>query len=47
MVLGFDRVHPLIAQQLEKVVADLPAVESLRDDEAGAMGTVMTEILEA
>ena len=46
IALVFDEVHPLIAQQLEKVVATLPAVESLHDDEARAMGTVVTEILE-
>jgi hypothetical protein len=47
MALVFDEVHPLIGEQLEKVVADLPAVESLHDDEASAMGTVVTEILES
>ena len=47
MALAFDEVHPQIAAQLEKVVADLPAVESLHDDEAHAMGTVVTEILES
>jgi len=47
MALAFDEVHPQIAEQLEKVVADLPAIESLHDDEAHAMGTVVTEILES
>jgi len=47
MALVFDEVHPRIAEQLEKVVADLPAVESLHDDEAQAMGTVITEILDS
>ena len=47
MALVFDEVHPQIAEQLEKVVADLPAVESLHHDEAHAMGTVVTEILES
>jgi hypothetical protein len=47
MALVFDEVHPQIAEQLEKVVADLPAVESLHDTEARAMGTVVTEILES
>jgi hypothetical protein len=37
----------VIGEQLEKVVAGLPAVESLHDDEAAAMGTVVTEILES
>ena len=41
------RCSPQLAEQLEKVVADLPAVESLHDDEAHAMGTVVTEILES
>ena len=43
----FDEVHSSIGEQLEKIVADLPAVESLHDDEARAMGTVVTEILES
>ncbi len=47
MALVFDEVHAQIAEQLEKVVADLPAVESLHHDEAHAMGTVVTEILES
>jgi hypothetical protein len=46
LALVFDGVHPMIAEQLEKVVTDLPAVESLHDDEARAMGTVITEILD-
>jgi hypothetical protein len=41
----FDPVHPSIAKQLEALVASLPAVESLHDDEAVAMGTVLTEII--
>jgi hypothetical protein len=45
MFLAFDALHPVIAEQLEKLVAGLPAVECLRDGEAGAMGTVMSEIL--
>jgi hypothetical protein len=47
MALVFDEVTPQLAEQLEKVVADLPSVESLHDDEARAMGTVVTEILES
>jgi hypothetical protein len=46
LALVFDEVHPQLAEQLEKVVADLPAVESLHDEEVRAMGTVVTEILE-
>ena len=43
--VAFDPVHPTIAKQLEALVASLPAVESLHDDEAAAMGTVLTEIV--
>jgi len=43
--VAFDPVHPSIAKQLEALVASLPAVESLHDDEATAMGTVLTEII--
>jgi hypothetical protein len=43
--VAFDPVHPTIAKQLEALVASLPAVESLRDTEAKAMGTVLTEII--
>jgi len=43
--VAFDPVHPSIAKQLEALVASLPAVESLHDDEAAAMGTVLTEIV--
>lgn len=45
MAITFDDLHPLVATQLEKLVAALPAVESLHDDEAEAMGTVIGEIL--
>ncbi len=45
LVLVFDAVPPAVAQQLDQVVANLPAVESLHDDEAHAMGTVVAEIL--
>ena len=41
----FDPVHPSIAKQLEALIASLPAVESLHDDEATAMGTILTEII--
>ena len=41
----FDAVHPSIAKQLEALVASLPALECLHDDEATAMGTVLTEII--
>jgi hypothetical protein len=45
MAIAFDDLHPVVATQLEKLVAALPAVESLHDDEAEAMGTVISEIL--
>ncbi len=47
VALVFDEVSPATAERIEKVLVDLPAVESLHDDEARAMGTVVTEILEA
>jgi hypothetical protein len=43
--VAFDPVHPSIAKQLEALVASLPSFESLHDDEATAMGTVLTEII--
>jgi hypothetical protein len=46
IALVFDDVAPDTARRLEKVLVGLPAVESLHDDEARAMGTVVTEILE-
>lgn len=45
LMLAFDPMPPAIAEQLDQVVLNLPAVESLHDDEAHAMGTVVTEIL--
>ena len=47
MGVVFDELHPIVAETLEKLVAALPAVESLRGDEADAMGTVVSEILDA
>jgi len=41
----FDPVHPSIARKLEALIASLPSVESLHDDEATAMGTVLSEII--
>jgi CheY-like chemotaxis protein len=43
--IAFDELHPVVVTQLEKLVAALPAVESLHDDETEAMGTVISEIL--
>jgi hypothetical protein len=46
MGVVFDTVHSVVAEKLEKLLASLPAVESLHDDETAAMGTVMSEILD-
>ena len=45
MVVTFDELHPVVARQLEGLVASLPAVESLHHDESEAMGSVVSEIL--
>jgi len=45
MGVVFDPLEQAIARRLERLVTSLPAVESLRDGEVEAMGTVMTEIL--
>ena len=44
--LRFDAVERQGARRLERMVADLPTVESLHDSEANAMGTVLSEIVE-
>ncbi len=46
MGLTFDPLDPHVAEQLEQLVASLPAVEDLHDGEARAMGTVVSEILD-
>lgn len=46
MGVAFDEVHPVVGEQLEKLIAGLPSFESLHDDEAAAMGTVLTEVLD-
>jgi CheY-like chemotaxis protein len=45
VAISFDELHPLVANKLEKLVTSLPAVESLNDEEAEAMGTVISEML--
>lgn len=45
MGVVFDHLEPEIARRLERLVTSLPAVESLRDGELEAMGTVVSEIL--
>ncbi len=46
MAMVFDPVEPDVGHQLEMLVGDLPAVESLHDSEVEAMGTVVSEILD-
>lgn len=43
--LQFLAVDPEIAARLERLVATLPPVEQLSDGEAGALGTVVSEIV--
>lgn len=45
MALAFDAIDREISERLERLVGSLPAVESLHDTEAEAMGTVVSEIL--
>ena len=43
--LAFDELHEVIQKRLERIVVSLPSVESLREGELEAMGTVMSEML--
>jgi hypothetical protein len=45
LVIRFDPLGADAEARLEKLVAGLPAVESLHDSEAEAMGTVLSEIV--
>ena len=45
VVIRFETLDPSAQARLERLVASLPAVESLQDSEAEAMGTVLSEIL--
>lgn len=45
LALSFDPLEPETTRRLESLVANLPAVESLHDSEAEAMGTVLSEVL--
>lgn len=45
VVILFEPLDPATQRRLEKLVASLPAVESLHDTEVEAMGTVLSEIL--
>ncbi len=44
--LSFDDLKPAVANQLESLVAKLPAVESLNGGESDALGSVVSRILE-
>ncbi len=46
LLMMFDAVHPDVATELEALVANLPAIESLHDTETGAMGTVISQVLD-
>ncbi len=46
LLLRFEEVEPIVAERLEALVATLPPVECLDDGETGAMGTVVSEILQ-
>ena len=45
LVIRFDPLDEATQTRLERLVSSLPAVESLSDSEAEAMGTVLSEIL--
>jgi hypothetical protein len=45
MALTFDELAPGAAEHLEQLVASLPPVERLQDGEAGALGTIVSEIV--
>ena len=45
LALTFENLAPGAAEHLEQIVASLPPVERLQDGEAGALGTVLSEIL--
>jgi hypothetical protein len=44
--LQFEELEPETVRRVEGLVALLPSVESLRDGEAGSVGTVVSEVLE-
>jgi hypothetical protein len=45
LMIRFDPLDAPAQERLERLVASLPAVESLHDSEAEAMGTVLSEIV--
>lgn len=46
LMLRFEALDAPTQQRMERLVASLPAVESLHDSEAEAMGTVLSEIVD-
>ena len=46
LMIRFDPLDERSQQRLERLVSSLPAVESLHDSEAEAMGTVLSEIVD-
>jgi hypothetical protein len=46
LMIRFEALDAPEQQRLERLVASLPAVESLHDSEAEAMGTVLSEIVD-
>jgi hypothetical protein len=44
--LQFEELDAETSRRVERLVALLPSVESLRDGEAGSVGTVVSEVLE-
>ena len=47
VALQFEDVAADVALRIEALVGSLPSVESLRDDETGSVGTVISEVLAA
>lgn len=47
IAVHFDPLEADATHQIERLVASLPAIESLHDDEATAMGTVFSKIVDA
>jgi len=47
VALQFEQVDAVVARRIEVLVGSLPSVESLRDEETGSVGTVISEVLAA
>ena len=44
-IVAIDELHRVVAEQLEKLIVSLPAIESLHDRETESIGTVISERL--